>query len=349
MKKILAVVLCTALLLCLVGCEPKYTAPDITFTAAAATGYEWLCTVADESVAAAEATTESTAEPGVTGGPLRYVFTFSGLAAGETQAVFTFGRSWENGRVKCTCPVTVDEELHVTLGELSDKVLELDMGSGDYQMICFDTDVVAAEQSEGLFTFTAVQPGTTRVDFFYMPEESENAETGESEDAGEEFTDRAYEITVDESGMFFWMEIEADDEGTVDMGFTDYKSAKELASEIGLFVPECKEMKSCEYTCIHELGLACVNFTWDDVPVAYAAGSTSLEGLTDGSTVEMSLAGTTVHITSGKVTDPARTDVTAVWQTGDTYSYIASEDPGFTQELMETILTAIIEAQNEVK
>ena len=349
MKKILVLALCLALTAGLFGCAPAYAPPAVTFTAAAATGYQWQCVVDDESVAAVEAAAESAAAEDIAGGPLNYVFTFTGLAAGETEATFTFGRSWENGRVECTCPVTVDEELHVTLGELSEKVLILNMGTPDYQMICFDTDVVTVEQEDGIFTFTAVQPGTTRVDFFYMPEGSEDAGEEESEDAGEEFTDRAYEITVDESGMLFWMETEADEEGAVDMGFTDYRSAKELASDTGLFVPECKEMKSCEYTHLPELGLAYVNFTWDDVPVAYAAGSASLDGLTDDSTVEMPIAGTTVYVTSGKVTDPARTDVTAAWEYDGTYCYIISEDEGFTQELMETILTSVIEAQSKAE
>ena len=342
MKKLTAFVLCVLLALTVCACAPKYEAPAVTFAAAGATGYQWQCAVADEAVAAVEAATEAAAEEGITGGPLNYVFTFTGLAVGETEAMFTFGRSWENGQVKCSCCVTVDEELHVTLGDLSEKTLTLDMGSGDYEMICFDTDVVTASGDDGVFTFSPVQSGTTRVDFFYMPEEA--GDDGDEEPA---FTDRAYQITVDEEGMLFWTELEADEEGVVDMGFTDYKSAKELASETGLFVPGCKEMKNCEYTHLPELGLAYVNFTWEDVPMAYAAGCASLDGLTDDTTVEMRIAGTTVYVSSGKAADPARTDVTAAWEYDGTCCYIASDDAGFTQELMETVLTAIIEAQSE--
>lgn len=338
MKKFMALALCLLMVLSVCGCGLRYEDPIVSFTAAGGTGYEWQCTVDDETVAAVEITPQVSG--GAPGSPVNYVFTFRGVAPGETTAVFTFGRSWENACTKCACTVTVDEKLHVTLGELSEKVLEIDMGSPDYEMICFDTDVVTARQSEesGIFTFTAIQSGTTRVDFFYMPAEDENTE--------EEFTDRAYEITVDEEGMIFWAEVEADEEGNVDMGFADFTSAKLLAAETGLFVPELKEMKNCEYTQIREMGLAYVNFTWEDVPIAYAAGSTSLEGLTDDTTVEKTVAGTKVYVTTGSDSDAERHDVTAVWEHDGTYCYIASEDDGFTDELMETVLAAIIEAQN---
>jgi len=333
------VALFLAVILCMSLCSCGKVAPSVQFTAAGATGYQWTASVTDEAVAAIEATTE-TSDSSLAGAPLNYVFSFTGISAGETTATFTFGRSWEAGYVQCDCAVTVDEKLNVTLGQLSDKVLVLDPGSVDYTVLCFDDDVTTFVQDAqtGVCTFSAVAAGTTRVDFFYRGEEEVDAD-------GATLTDLAYDITVDEDGMFFWAEVEADEDGDVDMGFTDYTSAKTLASDTGLFIPALSDMKSCQYTLLNT-GLAVVNFKWSDAAVMYVTGLSSADGLTDDTTTEKTVASTTVLVTAGRFTDAGRADLTAVWQNGSSYCYIASEDANFTEQQMESLLEAIIQAQN---
>ena len=332
MKQFFALLLTLGTVL-LSGCG-RETPAAVSFTAAGGTGYAWEAAVADETVAACTLET-APADGNLPGGPVSYTFTFTGLAAGETAVTFTYGRSWEDTCLRRSCTAAVDEKGHATLGPLSDAALVIDLGSGDYSALCLDSDVLAVSLNDqsGLCTCTPGVPGETRLDFFY---------TGQEED----LHDRSLTVTVGEDGSVTWLEAQADEAGALDMGFTPYKTAKELSEAAGCFVPACREMKSCVYTYIPSEKLACVSFTWEGVPMLYAAGAASLEPLTDETTVQELLEGTAVYVTRGADTDAARSDITAAWACTQGVSYVVSDDAGFTPELMKTVLSGILKAQN---
>jgi predicted secreted protein len=71
-------------------------AVTLTATMAGGTGYQWKIVVADENVATVgEPETDGTSMSGMVGGPVRYTWTLTAKAAGQTTLTAQLVRSWQ--------------------------------------------------------------------------------------------------------------------------------------------------------------------------------------------------------------------------------------------------------------
>lgn len=125
MKKILLSLVITLSILLLVGCKDKEVteikAEVIELEGNPTTGYEWTCTVKDESIVKVESIYEpdkTTSEMTGTGGT--YLFTVIGQKEGNTTIKCKYARSWEendNDEIR-NYNVTVNKELDVSVEEI---------------------------------------------------------------------------------------------------------------------------------------------------------------------------------------------------------------------------------------
>lgn len=86
------------------------------------TGFEWTCTVEDNSVLTLVSDNYSAnlSDKNVTGSGGKYSFVFKGASAGETTVTFSYARAWERTEADETRSFlfTVDEDMSITCEEL---------------------------------------------------------------------------------------------------------------------------------------------------------------------------------------------------------------------------------------
>lgn len=130
------------------------------------TGYEWLVSTSDESIAYVDdlGTVTTEEDPYLVGAPATRSFRIAGAAAGSAEITFSYLRPWESVQplYQFTVPVTVDEGLNVTTG--SEITLpgfwDAEAEMGDILQI-----EVQEDADDAYFTLTALAEGMEAVRF----------------------------------------------------------------------------------------------------------------------------------------------------------------------------------------
>ena len=130
------------------------------------TGYEWLVSTSDESIAYVDdlGTVTTEEDPYLVGAPATRSFRIAGAAAGSAEITFSYLRPWESVQplYQFTVPVTVDEGLNVTTG--SEITLP---GSWDAEAEMGDILQIEVQEDadDAHFTLTALAEGMETVRF----------------------------------------------------------------------------------------------------------------------------------------------------------------------------------------
>ena len=130
------------------------------------TGYEWLVSTSDESIAYVDdlGTVTTEEDPYLVGAPATRSFRIAGAAAGSAEITLSYLRPWESVQplYKFTVPVTVDEGLNVTTG--SEITLP---GSWDAEAEVGDILQIEVQEDadDARFTLTALEEGMETVRF----------------------------------------------------------------------------------------------------------------------------------------------------------------------------------------
>lgn len=130
------------------------------------TGYEWLVSTSDESIAYVDdlGTVTTEEDPYLVGAPATRSFRIAGAAAGSAEITFSYLRPWESVQplYRFTVPVTVDEGLNATTG--SEITLpgfwDAEAEMGDILQI-----EVQEDADDAHFTLTALAEGMETVRF----------------------------------------------------------------------------------------------------------------------------------------------------------------------------------------
>ena len=138
------------------------------------TGYEWLVSTSDESIAYVDdlGTVTTEEDPYLVGAPATRSFRIAGAAAGSAEITFSYLRPWESVQplYQFTVPVTVDEGLNVTTG--SEITLP---GSWDAEAEMGDILQIEVQEDadDAYFTLTALAEGMETVRFSPADPESD--------------------------------------------------------------------------------------------------------------------------------------------------------------------------------
>ena len=170
MKRLFCLILALALLAAPVALADYEGEPqrcvELSLACNPSTGYEWLVSTSDESIAYVDdlGTVTTEEDPYLVGAPATRSFRIAGAAAGSAEITLSYLRPWESVQplYKFTVPVTVDEGLNVTTG--SEITLP---GSWDAEAEVGDIlQIEAQEDADGArFTLTALAEGMETVHF----------------------------------------------------------------------------------------------------------------------------------------------------------------------------------------
>ena len=170
MKRVFCLILALALLAAPAALADYEGEPqrcvELSLACNPSTGYEWLVSTSDESIAYVDdlGTVTTEEDPYLVGAPATRSFRIAGAAAGSAEITFSYLRPWESVQplYQFTVPVTVDEGLNVTTG--SEITLP---GSWDAEAEMGDILQIEVQEDadDAHFTLTALAEGMETVRF----------------------------------------------------------------------------------------------------------------------------------------------------------------------------------------